>query len=48
MRWLAWTLAVAVSAPPAATPAIEGDWSGTLDQRAAAVEAHTSAPPTTR
>jgi uncharacterized protein len=29
--WLAWTLAVAVSAPPAATPAIEGVWSGALE-----------------
>ena len=29
--WLVWTLAVAVIAPSAATPALEGVWSGTLE-----------------
>src|SRR5215510_10137091 len=29
--WLVWTLAAAAMVPPAATPAIEGVWSGTLD-----------------
>ncbi|HET9316711.1 MAG TPA: alpha/beta fold hydrolase [Vicinamibacteria bacterium] len=33
--WLVWTLAAAVMAPPAATPAVEGVWSGTLEAGAA-------------
>src|SRR5262245_63791332 len=29
--WIAWMLAAAWAAPPAATPPLDGDWSGALE-----------------